>query len=70
MIKELELNQKWQMALAVFRKITDKTPKPEKQRGEYDKKLQVKGSFLDIIKASVKDANAKVSKKKKGAIKP
>lgn len=44
-----------------YKKIKSETP-----RGKYHDKLKVKGSFLDIIKASVKDANAKtVSKKKK-----
>lgn len=38
----------------------------KKPRGKYEEKLKVKGSFLDIIKASVKDANAKtVSKRRK-----
>ena len=43
----------------------DKSKAEKKQRGEYNDKLTVKGSFLDIVKASVKDANAKTSKKKK-----
>ncbi len=45
----------------------EKESKAEKKpRGKYDDKLKVKGSFLDIIKASVKDANAKtISKNKK-----
>ncbi len=34
-------------------------------RGKYEDALKVKGSFLDIVKASVKDANAKTSQKKK-----
>ena len=47
-----------------MKKISDKTPKPEKQRGEYDEKLQVKGSFLDIMKAAMKEADEKPKKKK------
>lgn len=35
----------------------------EKKRGKYDEPLTVKGSFLDIIKASTKDAENKSSKK-------
>ncbi|MBF9252163.1 hypothetical protein I2I11_02545 [Pontibacter sp. 172403-2] len=31
---------------------------------KYDEKLKVKGSFLDIMKASVKDADKKSAKKK------
>jgi len=46
-------------------KPSDKTPKPDKQRGEYNDKLKVKGSFLDIIQASVKNANDKTAEKKK-----
>ena len=37
-----------------------KKPAPKKPRAKkYDGKLAVKGSFLDIIKASVKDADKK-----------
>ncbi len=46
-------------------KSSSKTPKPEKQRGEYNDKLKVKGSFLDIIQASVKNANDKTAEKNK-----
>lgn len=46
-------------------KKSDKTSKSEKQRGEYNDKLKVKGAFLDIVKATVKDADNKVNKKKK-----
>ena len=46
-------------------KTSDKSPKPENQRGEYDEKLQVKGSFLDIMKAAMKEADEKPKKKKK-----
>ena len=46
-------------------KSSSKTPKPEKQRGGYNDKLKVKGSFLDIIQASVKNANDKTAEKKK-----
>lgn len=48
-----------------MKKITDKTSKPEKQRGEYEEKLRVKGSFLDIMKAAMKEADEKPKKKKK-----
>lgn len=52
-------------------KPTDKTPQKEKsKRGKYDDKLTVKGSFLDIIQASVKNANDKVAEKKKHEPKP
>lgn len=37
-----------------------KQDKPKKQRPEnYDPKLKVKGSFLDVMKAAVKDAKSK-----------
>ena len=48
-----------------MKKTTDKTPKPEKHRGEYEEKLQIKGSFLDIMKAAMKEAAEKPKKKKK-----
>lgn len=48
-----------------MKKTTDKTPKHETPRGEYDEKLQVKGSFLDIMKAAMKEADEKPKKKKK-----
>lgn len=48
-----------------MKKTTEKSPKPEKQRGEYDEKLKVKGSFLDIMKAAMKEADEKPQKKKK-----
>jgi hypothetical protein len=51
-------------------KRSDKTPKPDKQRGEYNDKLKVKGSFLDIIQASVKNANDKTAEEKKLEPKP
>lgn len=51
-------------------KQTDKKPKVEKPRGKYEEKLVVKGSFLDIIQASVKNANDKAAKKKKPEPKP
>ncbi len=35
-----------------------------KKRGEYDKPLKVEGSFLDIMKASVKNANDNSAPKK------
>jgi len=46
-------------------KPTDKTPKPQTPRGKYEEKLVVKGSFLDIIQASVKNANEKAAEKNK-----
>ncbi len=46
-------------------KPTDKKPQTENSRGKYDEKLKVKGSFLDIIQASVKNANDKTREKKK-----
>lgn len=43
----------------------NKKDKPTKKRPEnYEEKLKVKGSFLDIMKAAVKDANNKEPKKK------
>jgi len=47
-----------------MKKVTDKMPKPEKQRGKYDEKLKVKGSFLDIMKAAMKEADENPKKKK------
>lgn len=45
-------------------KAAKKAP-AKKKRGNYDEKLQVKeGSFLDIIKASMKHANEHSAKKK------
>lgn len=32
---------------------------PKKPRGKYNEKLEVKGTFMDIMKAAVKNANAK-----------
>lgn len=46
-------------------KTVDKKPQTENTRGKYNEKLKVKGSFFDIIKASVKDANNKKADKKK-----
>ncbi|MCW3106443.1 MAG: hypothetical protein JWQ09_949 [Segetibacter sp.] len=41
--------------------------KPENEdkpkKGNYQEKLKVKGSFLDIMKASMKDADSKTKKK-------
>lgn len=48
-----------------MKKSTDKPSKPEMKRGQYDEKLQVKGSFLDIMKAAMKEADEKPKKKKK-----
>ena len=46
-------------------KPSDKKPQTEQLRGKYKEKLVVKGSFLDIIQASVKNANDKTDEKKK-----
>lgn len=35
-----------------------------KKRGKYDEPLKVNGSFLNIMQASVKDANKKSAQKK------
>ena len=48
-----------------MKKSTDKSPKPEKERSEYEEKLKVKGSFLDIMKAAMKEADEQPKKKKK-----
>lgn len=45
-------------------KAADKKPQTENTRGKYNDRLAVKGSFLDIIQASVKDANSKAPAKK------
>jgi len=44
--------------------MVKKKTKPKKKRGQYDEKLSVNGSFLDILKASAKDANNKSVEKK------
>ena len=42
--------------------------KPKKERPKkYDEKLAVKGTFLDVIKTSVKQVEAKTAAKKKDA---
>jgi hypothetical protein len=51
-------------------KPEDKKPQTENTRGKYNDRLVVNGSFLDIIKASVKDANSKTTDKKKNEPKP
>lgn len=51
-------------------KAADKKPQTENTRGKYNDKLAVKGSFLDIIKASVEDANNKTANKKRNEPKP
>ncbi|MBL7682729.1 MAG: hypothetical protein JNK00_05175 [Flavipsychrobacter sp.] len=43
-----------------------KVKKP-KERGKYEEKVVVKGSFLDIMQAAAKNANDKSAKKKKGS---
>jgi hypothetical protein len=41
-----------------------KEVKPDpKKRGKYEEKLEVKGSFLDIMQVAVKDAKSKDKKK-------
>ncbi len=45
-------------------KAEKKAPE-RKKRGEYDKPLQVNGSFMDIINAAVKHTKANTPKKKK-----
>jgi hypothetical protein len=43
-----------------------KATKPNKEikkRGEYEQPLKVNGSFMDIMKAAVKDAKSKDKKK-------
>jgi hypothetical protein len=44
-------------------KAAKKKEEPKK-RGKYNEKLQVKGSFMDIITASVKHAEKNSGKKK------
>lgn len=44
--------------------VSKKVTKLEKQRGEYEEKLKVKGSFLDLMKAAMKEADEKPKKKK------
>ena len=46
----------------VSKKSKPKVSKPK--RGDYEKPLQVKGTFMDIMKAAVKDADKKIPKKK------
>ena len=44
-----------------------KPKKETKKRGKYDEKLAVKGSFLDLINASMKHANEHSAKADKPA---
>ncbi len=46
-----------------------KPKQASKKRGKYDEKLQVTGSFMDLIAASVKHAD-KVSEEKRKEKKP
>ena len=46
-------------------KSLDKKHQTEKARGKYNEKLVIKGSFLDIMKAAMKEADEKPKKKKK-----
>jgi len=41
-----------------------KKKEPAKRPDKYEEKLKVKGSFLDIMKAAVKDADSKTPKQK------
>ncbi|MBS1777825.1 MAG: hypothetical protein JST70_00780 [Bacteroidetes bacterium] len=43
----------------------NKQPAKKERAKKYDKKLVVKGSFMEVIKASVKDAKSKSAPKKK-----
>jgi hypothetical protein len=52
------------MAKASKKKQPAKKAPKEVKRGSYDNKLSVTGSFMDIIKASVKDATNHSAKKK------
>ena len=45
------------MAKSSKKKTAAKKPPKETKRGTYDDKLSVKGSFMDILKASAKHAN-------------
>ena len=47
-------------------KPIDKKPQTENTRGKYEEKLKVKGSFLDIMKAAMKEADEKKKKEKNG----
>jgi hypothetical protein len=42
----------------------EKKKTERKKRGEYEQPLKVNGSFMDIMKAAVKDADKKSAKKK------
>jgi len=42
-----------------------KPKKDDKKRGDYDEKLAVNGSFMDIMKAAAKHADKNSSKSKK-----
>ena len=50
--------------LCKMAKSTNKTTE-KKKRGKYDEKLAVKGSFLDIMQASMKHADKNSAPKKK-----
>lgn len=52
------------MAKASKKKQPAKKAAKKPIRGNYDDKLSVNGSFMDIIKASVKDASNKSADKK------
>ena len=48
----------------MVKEIKKKVKPVKKRSAKYDEKLQVNGSFLDIIKASVKHADINSAKKK------
>jgi hypothetical protein len=52
------------MAKASKKKQAAKKATKPKERGEYDDKIAVNGSFMDILKASGKHANNNSAKKK------
>jgi len=44
--------------------VKDYKQQKKKRAPQYDPKQKVKGSFMDIMKAAVKDADSKSAKKK------
>ena len=53
------------MAKSTKKKQVEKKPSNKAKRGNYDDKLNVNGSFMDIMKASAKHANANSAPPKK-----
>jgi len=45
------------------KKQVKKKATPRNKRGQYDEPFKVKGSFLDIVKSAVKDAENKPKEK-------